>query len=428
MKYFIGMLLLVMPLFSSEVSESTLKNGMKVVLKPSHTGEEEVLIQLIAKGGFASLPTDKQVSGRVASDIVWEVGLDGLTSEQISAKLYEASSDLQASIQPLYRKIEGSCWKDSTKIPLEMIRLMFTEPKLSESDLKKGLVWLKHGFKADSSDVEMNLDIQSKLLNSDNWPPFLPLTAQDLNRVDLDVVRSFYKRSFSNPAEFLCVIVGDFDRTTLLHEISETLEKIPPSYTTFFASPTFPPFPQGIRKLTLVQRGRTTSFCRFTFPVLQKIDVDTFSQLEACARILEVHLRTHIKNDKKQTMGLDVSYELPFYPFLDAAWLTIHFFAPADKIESFAAQVLQEFKVILEEGPSEIELDTASRQIVWTDEYWQQDDAYWLLRLSNTYLWNWDPKLLQKSDKPATFSPSEAKKMIQSFLSLDNYTRIITHP
>ena len=424
MKALIYILMLTAPLFGVDIIEKTLDNGMKVVLVPTKSSEDEVLMKLVAKGGFAVLSPKKQPSGRLAADIVWEVGLDTLTAEQISAKLYEASSDLQASIYPLYRTIEGSSAKESTRVPLEIIRLLFIEPKLSENDLKNGLDSLKRGFQSEERDDEWNTALQEKQLNTGDWPPFRPVTKRGLDEIDLTTVREFYKQSFSNPSEFYCVIVGNFDKEALIRDIDATLGKIPPSSSSFPPPPPFPPFPQGKKEKALIQKGKAAAFCRYTFPVKGKFDEMGVRKLELASHIIEVHLRNLIKKEKKLSLGLDVSYEFPFFPYLDDAWLTLHFFSPKSEMGALSKQILDGFQALLEQGPTKNDIEQALNQIAWSDEYWETDDAYWLMRISNIYLWGWSPKILQKKGEPLTLTPEELRGMI----SAENYTKITTSP
>lgn len=372
MIYLIVAFLTLFPVFNfadEAVFEKVLSNGMKVVLRPGNERDEEVLIQLLAEGGFASLETEKQLSGRLACDIVG--GFE-------SAKLYDSSSELQASIQPLYRKIEGTLSKGNTKVPLEMIYLMFTKPHLSDSDLKEGLDKLKF------EDHEWSLDLHAKCLNTRGWAPFCPLSAIDRNKIDLNCVRQFYRKAFLNPKDFLCVIVGDFDQKTLLNELSETLEKIPSTDEEFYPRPSFPSFPEGIKELNIMQKGRPTPFCRLTFPV-------QIQNLEWMTRHIEVHLNNTLMSNKNHTTGLDVSYEFPFFPYLDSPWLILQFYAPAIEINRLEEQVLQQLSALQKE------------------DSWKQDNDYWLMTLSNPY---W-----KLSEKPRKLT-----------YDLEHYTKIVIHP
>ena len=75
---------------------------------------------------------------------------------------------------------------------------------------------------------------------------------------------------------------------------------------------------------------------------------------------------------------------------------------------------------MLKNGPDENDLRRAYEQIVHSNEYWKQDNAYLASRDSNQLLWG----LPIKERKPSPLSASVVKTNLNSWINLQNYSKV----
>lgn len=403
-----------------------LKNGMEVVLKYNDFDEEEVLIQLVAKGGYAEVPPEETASARVSADLAWEAGFGPYNGDQFSNKLYNYSLEMTIQIHPYFRKIDGAAETDSLENWLHMAKMIFTEPNLSLIAYQNAVKVLQKPENHFTGELETDEEAL-KLLNTNNFAPFKPLRKLGLSQIDVQKARDFFLQSFSNPGDFICIIVGNFDKDKTRIQVEETLGSIPekPSRLSRI-QPIFPSFPQNNPSKLLFTKNRGDSVTYLTFPVLVKIGENNIEELELTNNLIQVVLRQFFNEQTSKSQGLDVSYEFPFYPFLDNPWITIKFHSPYEDADTLAKQILDKLMEVKRKGVSSEVIQTALKQIDRSEEYWQRENSYWQAELANLTLWKWNYDLLKPENPLSKTTPDEALKFINLYLNTSSYTKLTT--
>lgn len=391
--------------------EFKLKNGLQVAFEKNY-GDDEISILMVAKGGYGQVPVQDQVAARVASEVVWEAGFGDMNSDQISNYLYENSADLVIDSYPFYRKIEAIAYEESLENVFEVIKNIFSKPRLGE--LSGALASLLKGYDPAVSNVEETFEDRIKLINTRDFPPFRPLTKTDLANVDLKKVEDFYKKAFSNPSEFVLVIVGDFDENKTKEILEKTVGSIAAKPSAFKPLAKWPAFPEGITKKTISKVSRGESSSRITFPLNFIFNEENLYQLEYISEVIEAHMRDKLKDS---ITVIDVGYELPFYPYYNAVWLSIQL---QDKNDLLCKKVIEELRNMLKNGPDEQDLRRAYDQMTQSNEYWKLDNAYLASRDSNSLMWGWPIK----ERKTTPLSASLVKNNLNSWINLENYSKI----
>ena len=402
-----------------------LDNGMKVVLMPMEA-DDEVYFELSAKGGFAQLPPEEQAAGRISADVIWEAGLDGFSSEELSAKLYEASVEITPEVSPLFRRIEGSGWKGGLDTLLEISTLMFKDPKLNEEAVKKGLNRVAKKFRREEGLKDLHFETQSHLLNTQNWPPFKPLTHEALKEISWKNVASFYQKAFSSPEEFVLVIVGDFEMEETKKAVQKTLGAIPKKPSDFFKTPPkFPAFPQKPKMLKIVQKGRIDAFSRITFPVTLQLTPETRKELAFLCKVIEAALKKELRNERGAMHGIDVSYELPFFPYVSSAWVIIQFHANPGDIKKLSKTIENRLKSlkITPEAIQDVENEMENYE-----SFWENMPSVKISQLSNVLLFGWSSKEAKTWDTPPQIGTEKLQKLKDELINFEEYTELILLP
>ena len=409
MKYIYFIAIFAISFLSGE--EFALKNGLKVAFE-KNLGDDEISILMIAKGGYGQVPVQDQVAARVASEVVWEAGFGDMNSDQTSNYLYVNSADLVIDTYPFYRKVEATAYMENLENVFGIIKNIFTKPRLN--DLDGALTSLLKGYDPSVSDVEETFEDRIKSINTRDFPPFRPLTKAEVEKVDLKKVEDFYKMAFSNPSEFVIVIVGDFDEASTKDILEKTIGSIPAKPSAFKPLAKWPLFPEGITRKTINKISRGEPSSRITFPLNFTFNEENLYQLEYVSEVIEAHMRDKLKN---LITVIDVGYELPFYPYSNAVWLSIQL---QDKNDELCKAVLEQLKGMLKKGPDEQDLRRAFEQMEHSNDYWKHDNAYLASRDSNSLLWGWPIK----DRKTTPLSASVVKNNLNSWINLENYSKI----
>ena len=404
-----------------KLSELTLKNGMRVVLKQTDDDEDEVIVRLVAMGGFASLTPEERASGELAPEIVLESGIGDFSADKLSALLYQKSIDFNLKIEPFTREIDASLSEEGLEILFDIINKTFVSPQLNQEALanvvkEKKNEWIRKGNDSCSNEF-------LNLISVNEAHALKSLCSKDLEKIDLSLSKKFFEEAFSNPEDFVCVIVGQFDLQNTKRLIDRYLASIPSkSVERKFLLPTYREAPKTTASKIQNLPNSSESIVRLGFPLQLKLDKKKLEQLELVCQIIEFRLRNTAKNRGYEAKGIDAWYEQPLYPSLEYPWISIQFHVDNKNIKTMTSTVLDELKTISKKGFTPEEIKLAAKFKKQGFELWKQSNDFWIVLLTNNYLWNWDPQNIVNKFDAAVMNKEELQEMVHSALPVEEYT------
>lgn len=402
-----------------QVLELTLDNGMRVVLKKTDD-DSEVSAKMVALGGFASEPSEDRVSCELAADVVLESGAGNLSDDKFDAYLYDHSIELNLKIEPFTRSIDASFPEDSVDSFFSLINNILTKPNFNQgvfaNVITKKKNELLHKCEHSSIDDILNLvSVQEKdALN--------PLKIKDFEKANFEKAKQFFLKAFSNPSDFVCVIAGDIDIEKTKNLAIQHFSQLSNPTKQKFVQPQYKSAPKAMALRTQNLPKSCESLVRIALPLQVKLDYTKLEQLELICQIMESRLRNVVKNHSCDAKGVDVGYELPLYPSLEHPWLTIQFHIGNDHSKSAIALVFDEFQHVAQKGFTAEEIKLAAKIKRQSLQLWEHDNDYWIVLLSNHYLWGWDPEKISNKFKDALIMDAkEIQATLNSALLIDEF-------
>src|SRR5690606_31058255 len=134
---------------------------------------------------------------------------------QFFAALYENNVDFDTTVQPFSRNMEATAEPEQLDFLLGLINKCFTNRKFTEQAFDKVIEKEKLKLKSRGKDSTKNFNEQFLAFNTQDFAPLRPFTENDLNIADFQVAKDFFERAFSDPSEFVVVIVGPFEQKTV---------------------------------------------------------------------------------------------------------------------------------------------------------------------------------------------------------------------
>lgn len=409
-----------------DTHELTLNNGLKVCLKATPYKEDEVVFELFAMGGYSALAKTDRPSAIIAPEIVWKSGLGDHTGDALTFRLYQRSIELGVKIRAFDRLIEGCSPSDALEECFHTIKLFFTVPKFEQSALKSAIIKRKDSLKVKNEIEPTSKDVFIRL-NTQNWDVLNPLTIEDLEDANLYKAEKCFNQFFSNPADFTFVIVGDFEIAHIQPLLEKTLGSIRPKPVLPIQNPPLPSFLAGVTKIEKLGFQRCynkQSITRLTFPILVKIEGT--ENLNLICQIIKNRLYPLFPETDRHSKWLEISYEFPFFPRLDEAWLTIQFCSSSSEIDATIRLILEMLGKLQNQGVSEEEIS----QLQYMDEEKMgiEENIYLLSFLSNYYRANWAISHLYQKKNEKKLEKEMIKNHLNDYFSLDHYSRISLHP
>lgn len=400
-----------------------LKNGMTVWLKPTDCETGEIYVKLAALGGFASLEEKDRPSAELAAQVAWESGMDTMSSDQISVFLYENSLDFFSKIYPFSRVIHSEGAVSGIDSLLQYIKMVFTRLKFTKQGWQAALSSARNDLDKRVNDVDFAYETAFTQFNTRELSSLRSLTPKDLGNTDFVTSEKIFHQSFSDPSEFVCVIVGDFDVNKMIALIGESLGSIPRQNPgASLNRPFSAPFPEGISNGTVKLKGHSGNIVRLTFPIKTVMNEQILPEIAFASQVIETRLRQVITDKMNLSYGVDVSYEFPVYPLLADPWISIRFRSPEQQVQTLTTIILGELKRLQSEGVAEEEVETMKKLEFSHQEFWLQDNFYWVSMLTNYCLWGWNPeKIIYKNTSINDLTAQKTSLLIKQAISLDNY-------
>lgn len=404
-------------------TQITLKNGMKVILKPTTFDEKEIFVRVSALKGYVNLPEALRPAAESLHEIIWESGIGSMTGDQLSVFLFEKGLDIDFMIGPTERYIEGEGQVESAPMLFDLIKELFVLTKIDADQLPVVRDRLKEDIKRSSCDKSCQYDSLFLSVTTENYAPLSPLTTESIDLVTVENAQKVLMGAFQNPADFTTIVTGDFEIPAMTALVEKTLGTIPPSKEApIWIQPTAMTFPSGVTKKELFQPSEKDALTRITFPINTPITESNIRVLDLLAETVEARLRTQLEKRYGDIYAIDVSYEFLLYPLMDKPLLTIQFRSNHDKSEALTQFIFQQVQDLKESGPT-IE-DVAAAQLLseQSNEYWNHDNHFWVAVLSQYYMMGWDKKQIEKNYGKTDVTLPLIASAIKTYFPLDNYT------
>lgn len=422
-----------------QLCEMQLSNGMRVILKNVTADEDELEIRLIAQGGWTSFIKQEKSNARIATDVLWESGFGSLTPDQISSLMWRNSVELTNDIYPFSRTIEGSASEEGVETLFKMINWLFTEPQFTEEGYNQAKSYLTETLKFQPYDANRMFDYLSKSLNTAYYKGFRQLSIQTLKaKTDLAGVREAYEKSFGDPGEFIAIITGSFDQETIVAFVKKYLAAIPLKVKRQFLMTVkengSPQFPAGVTRVEVpsLQLGPTETVTRITFPLKTKISETNFKKLFLLSKLIDRRLEKVFQSrDTRSNNQTYVSYDFPFYPYIEETWITIQLRgregSPGTSPELLEKTVVAALNKLRTEGPTVDEIEYLKKFSSNPHEQLIENDQMLQLFVINERETEWAlDTIVEAAAIKETIGQEELRKVISDFIAIDNYTVIFS--
>ncbi len=354
----------------SGVSEWTLSNGIKVLLKNTELGDGKVVFYMVAKGGFAQYSVADISSGHFAA-----FGLRHWA--QAGAKI-----DLGLG----YRSIQYTMDKKEVAAVLHAIHALFKEPKFKVDALRKWLYFAKWEEKEKKTAKEQ---FEQKI-NDAMTDGHYTFKEADLAKVDPEKAKEIFNALFGCPQDFTFILVGDFDLEEMVDPINRYIGSLPERPKSGETVPVLPLLPKTSQEFEYLKGKQTFATCHLEFPFdFQKIDnqYHSFLPVRAVCQILEKRLWNVLRSSHGKTYGVYTKLDTPCAPYLEVSYLVVEFTCQPHDRQLLTDLVFEEIKALKEAGITSRELSNLKAFFHEEQREGQEENGYWVGKLVSSALY-----------------------------------------
>ncbi|RRN77370.1 insulinase family protein, partial [Pseudoxanthomonas sp. SGD-10] len=412
------------------VTELTLSNGIKVVLKPTDFKNDQILFSAVRKGG-TSLASDADFrSAEIASGLVDASGIAEFDAIQLGKLLTGKTLGVSPFISTYKEGFSGFASPKDFETAMQLLYLYFTQPRkdINVFNTQKEEYQAVLANRGTNPSSVFQDTVSAVLTGYKDRARLISLEEVDL--LDLDKALEFYESRFKSASGFLFTFVGNFNPEEIKPLLTKYLAGLPTSAdksTPAYKDLELYPVPGNIVKRVYKGMEDKASVVLVYHGYYNYSDEENL-QLNALKSVLDIKILERLREKESGVYSprVNLSYSKEPKPTYS---IQISFScAPAntDKLINAAREEVQALK-LNGAKPDDITKFRAEQQR--QHELRLRENNYWLQYLQSTYEQGKNPLILLSY--PETLKNATAlsvKQAANKYLDNNNFKQFILLP
>ncbi len=332
-------------------TEWTLKNGVKIVVKPTTFKADEVQLKAFAEGGLSVLSDEEFYMGELMSSINSMSGVGRFSASELKKQLSGKSAYIQTSPSNYSSVMGGSCSPKDMETMLQLLYLNFTQPRFDKSDYDNLIKMVR----AQLENAKMNPDFIAgehfmKTAYGNN-PRRLMLTNDLIDKFSFEALPAIYNKLYPSANSFVFTFVGNVDLNTLKPLVEKYIGSLPVAKKpmTFVDDKAYPVKGQASDDFTTTMQQPKVSV-QYYFNGEMPYTLKNKMALTVFRQALNSRYLISIREEKGGTYGVQVGGTTDCIP-KQTYDLTISFDTNEAMADELREIVMKEIKEIAENGP-----------------------------------------------------------------------------
>ena len=190
-------------------TELLLKNGIRVIIKPTEFKSDEINLYAYSDGGRSLVETADLPSAALATDVISFMGLGDFSYMGLQKALTGKTVGLNGDIDSYEETISGSSSIKDFETMLQLLYLSFTAPRRDEDAYQTLMGMLATQLANKDKNHKAIFRDSVSAMAADHSERLTLLNTELLEKVSIDKVLEIYKARFANPADFTFIFVGN---------------------------------------------------------------------------------------------------------------------------------------------------------------------------------------------------------------------------
>ncbi|TAE31596.1 MAG: insulinase family protein [Cytophagales bacterium] len=414
------------------VTEWTLSNGARVVLKPTTFKNDQILFSAVSYGGTSLYDLKDYMSARFASTLIGQGGTGEYNQIQLGKFLAGKSLSVGPYISEINEGISGSTSPKDLETAMQLLYSYFTQPR-KDPDVVQGFLSnqrsLLQNQLATPTPQKVFGDTVAVTLGQNNSRR-QPLRPSDLDQVSLDRAAQIYAERFANAGDFTFVFVGNLDPKTLRPLVETYIGGLPgdPARAKENFRDLGIRIPAGQISKTVYKGLEPRATVQLVFSGDLDWKPENTTQIDALAEVLEIKLTEKLREEESgvYTPGASGSYsKLPAQRYT----FRIGFGCAPENVEKLVSKTLDIINEIKQKGADPNDIAKFKAESQRETELQLKDNNFWLGYLTNQYFNKDDlAEVLRENEQLDKVTAESTKAAANRYLSGQNLIRFVLLP
>ena len=192
----------------------TLKNGVKIIYKPTTFKDDEILMNAYSFGGYSAMDQSDPFTLQEINSLATLGGVGNFSAIDLPKVLAGKKANVNPNIGSFTEGMSGNCSARDLETMLQLTYLYFTSPRSDEEAFQSYITRTKAMVANIESDPNTAFRDNLMFALYDNHPLVKRMKAEDYDKVDYAKALKLYADRFKDANNFVFTFVGNIDPET----------------------------------------------------------------------------------------------------------------------------------------------------------------------------------------------------------------------
>ena len=410
------------------VTEWTLANGARVILKPTDFTPDQVILSGYSWGGTSLLADDQVLDAVLARSLPALSGIGMFSSSELRNAIVGKILSVGMNIGSYNQSVSGSSTVRDLETFLQLVHLHFTSPRVDEEAVRAWRQRTKTALEGRSASPEAHFADTVTAILGQGHPRNRFLTPAAIDSIDAQRALAIYKDRFADAGDFTFVVVGAFVPDSirpLIERYIGGLPSVPGSRG--WRDNGIKAAPDGVieKSFRFGREPRARTTIHFNGPFIHSED-EQFA-LGAMASVLNSRLRERLREALAGTYSVSVHPQIRSIP--DRTYsVRISFDAAPEQVAEMEKAVFEEVEKLRKSGPTAAEVAKVREESARQIELSVKNNSFWLQVISS-YDQTERPlaELATYGESLKTLKAEQVHTMARQYLDRARYVKVTQH-
>jgi len=356
----------------------TLKNGVKVIYKPTTFKDDEIVMSAYSFGGYSVMDQSDPYTLQEINSLATLGGVGNFSAIDLPKVLAGKKASVYPSIGMMTEGMGGNCSARDLETMLQLTYLYFTSPRADEEAFQSYITRAKAMVANAESDPLTAFRDNLMLAMYDNHPLVKRMKAEDYDKVDYAKALKLYADRFKDANNFVFTFVGNIDPETfepLVEQYIGALKSKKNNETWTANVPTITEKDFNNHYTKAMENPKVTCYTIFS----GDMEYTRKNQLtmQALNDVMDIVYTEKIREDEGGTYGVGVQGNLSLRP-KETFMFLIGFDTNKEMYEKLMGIAIAELQNVANEGPRPEDLKKVKEFLVKKHSEDMESNRYWM--------------------------------------------------
>lgn len=409
-------------------TEWTLKNGIKVVVKPTTFKADEVQFFATSYGGLSVLSDEEYIYGQLTPALAEFSGVGKFSRVELQKQLSGVMARVSHNTDDYNSNFSGSCSPKDLETMLQLLYLNFTQPRFNEDDFQTLMTMLN--AQLENLEKDPNYVMQKKYAEIvyNNNPRRQELTKEMLADVTLEGFAPVYKKLYPAATGFTFHFVGNVDLATLKPLVEKYIGSLPVAKKPMnFVDDNCAPVRGQVDEMFRVEMQQPKVSVRYLFTGDMPTTIKNILAINFLGEVLDMRYTVSIREEKGGTYGVGVRGSYAMQPN-ETYSLRIQFDTNDEMADELCEIVLKEIRQIAEQGPRTEDVEKTREFHLKSWKSGLEQNGNWLNNLVRYYRPKSMDYLADYEEALKSLTNADVQAMAKKLLDDGNMIKVVMRP